>query len=201
MRKCAHRRMCSFSGKGILPSSSHQKNRANTPTKVERFQTGNQQRGRSQWFSASTERKQSMSNQPEQENQQPEPMTSQELRQSILAELEANQQVIAQLSDEQLTEIVGGTIGKVPENKPTPAQLWEQRKRESQAAIIPVHDTHPVSQGPSTVAQEPSTVSPTYSRTSSAASSTVSYSPAQSSTLQQALHRWFIGCFTCGRLP
>ena len=144
-----------------------------------------------------------MSHQPEQENQQLETMTPQELRQSILAELEANQQVIAQLSDEQLAEIVGGTIGKVPENNPTPAQLWEQRKRESQAAIIPVHDTHPVSQGPSTVAQELSTVSPTYSRTSSSSSaaSADSYSPAQSSTLQQALHRWFIGCFTCGRLP
>ena len=48
-----------------------------------------------------------MSNQPEHDNQQPEILTPEEVRQFILAELEASKQEIAELSDEQLTEIAG----------------------------------------------------------------------------------------------
>jgi hypothetical protein len=51
-----------------------------------------------------------MSNQPEHDNQQPETITSEEMRQSILAELEASKQEIAELSDEQLVEIAGGGL-------------------------------------------------------------------------------------------
>ena len=47
-----------------------------------------------------------MSNQPENEA-----LTPQELREALLAELEASQQVIAEFSDEQLEEIAGGRGG------------------------------------------------------------------------------------------
>src|SRR5689334_20753623 len=47
-----------------------------------------------------------MSKQPEQENQQ----TPQEMRQALLAELEAGEQAIAELSDEQLEEVAGGGL-------------------------------------------------------------------------------------------
>ncbi len=50
-----------------------------------------------------------MSNQPEQENQQT--ATPQEMRQALLAELEAGEQAIAELSDEQLEEVAGGGGG------------------------------------------------------------------------------------------
>jgi hypothetical protein len=49
-----------------------------------------------------------MSNQPEYENQQPETVTLEEVRQSILAEIEASKQAITELSDEQLEEVAGG---------------------------------------------------------------------------------------------
>ena len=49
-----------------------------------------------------------MSNQPEHENQQPKSVTPEEVRQSILAELEASKQAITELSDEQLEEVAGG---------------------------------------------------------------------------------------------
>jgi hypothetical protein len=48
-----------------------------------------------------------MSNQPEYRNQ-PEIVTPQEIRQSILAEINAYQQAIAELSDEELEEVAGG---------------------------------------------------------------------------------------------
>ena|SRR5690349_8227592 len=47
-----------------------------------------------------------MTNQPENENQQTP--TPEEVRQYILAELEASKQTIAELSDEQLEEVAGG---------------------------------------------------------------------------------------------
>ena len=53
-----------------------------------------------------------MSNQPENENQQPETFTPEEVRQSILAEIEATQQAITELSDEQLEEVAGGMFGR-----------------------------------------------------------------------------------------
>ncbi len=49
-----------------------------------------------------------MSNQSEQEKPQPETSTPQEVRQFLLAELEASQQIILELNDEQLIEITGG---------------------------------------------------------------------------------------------
>lgn len=58
--------------------------------------------------SAQKERKITMSDQPENEKQQSE--TSQELREVLLAELDASKQVIAELSEEQLEEIVGGGL-------------------------------------------------------------------------------------------
>ena len=58
-----------------------------------------------------------MSNQPEHDNQQPETLTSEELRQYILAELEAGKQEIAELSDDQLVEIAGA--GKYQYQDPT----------------------------------------------------------------------------------
>lgn len=48
-----------------------------------------------------------MSNQPEYRNQ-PEIVTPQEIRQSILAEINAYQQAIAELSDEELEAVAGG---------------------------------------------------------------------------------------------
>ena len=51
-----------------------------------------------------------MSHQPQHENQQPETVTPEELRQSILAELETSKQEIVDLSDEQLMEIAGGIL-------------------------------------------------------------------------------------------
>lgn len=49
-----------------------------------------------------------MSNQPENEKQQLETVTPQEIRQSILIEIDAYQQAIAELSDEELEAIAGG---------------------------------------------------------------------------------------------
>jgi hypothetical protein len=49
-----------------------------------------------------------MSNQPDQKMQPSETLTSEEVRQSILAELEASKQEVAEISDEQLMEITGG---------------------------------------------------------------------------------------------
>ena len=48
-----------------------------------------------------------MSNQPEQENQQFETVTLQEIREAILADLEASKQEIAALSDEELEQVAG----------------------------------------------------------------------------------------------
>jgi hypothetical protein len=47
-----------------------------------------------------------MSNQPENANQQT--LTAEEVRQYILDELDANQQAIAELSEEELETILGG---------------------------------------------------------------------------------------------
>jgi hypothetical protein len=49
-----------------------------------------------------------MSNQPENENQQVETLTPEEVRQALLAELSSTQQEIAELSDEELVEISSG---------------------------------------------------------------------------------------------
>jgi hypothetical protein len=49
-----------------------------------------------------------MSNQPENENQQIEIVNSEEVRQSILAEIDATRQTIAELSEEELAEVAGG---------------------------------------------------------------------------------------------
>src|SRR5690242_18428206 len=51
-----------------------------------------------------------MSNQADHENQQVETLTPEEVRQYLLAELEASQQVLAELSDEELTQIVGAGL-------------------------------------------------------------------------------------------
>jgi hypothetical protein len=51
-----------------------------------------------------------MSNQPQQEHEHPKIVTPEELRQSILTELEARKQEIVDLSNEQLMEITGGFI-------------------------------------------------------------------------------------------
>ena len=51
-----------------------------------------------------------MSDQPENEKQQSATVTSQELREVLLAELDASKQVIAELSEEQLEEIAGGGL-------------------------------------------------------------------------------------------
>ena len=42
------------------------------------------------------------------ENEQQQSMTPEEVRQSLLAEIDATQQAIAELSNEQLEEVVGG---------------------------------------------------------------------------------------------
>lgn len=68
-----------------------------------------------------------MSNQFENETVTPETV-----RQFLLSELDASQQVIASLSDEELEAIVGGVIGKVPDSGLTPAQIWEQNKQKQQ---------------------------------------------------------------------
>ena len=52
-----------------------------------------------------------MTNQPENENQQT--VTPEEVRQSLLAELEASQQAISELNDEELEEVAGGA-GLIP---------------------------------------------------------------------------------------
>ncbi len=49
-----------------------------------------------------------MSNQPEYEEQQPQTATPEEVRQILLAELEASKQAIQELNEEQLGEIAGG---------------------------------------------------------------------------------------------
>lgn len=51
-----------------------------------------------------------MLKQPNQENQPLETLTSEELRQSILTELEARKQELVELSNEQLVEIAGGIL-------------------------------------------------------------------------------------------
>ena len=129
---------------------------------------------------AFTERKQRMSNQSEHENPQSETVTPQELRQLLQAEVEARQQIIAQLSDEELTEIVGGVIGRVYE---PPKITWQPKTSVAESA--PVHNPQPATPAPSTA-------TPAVSRTSSA-----SGSPHQPGGWRQALSRWIIGCLTC----
>ncbi len=51
-----------------------------------------------------------MSDQPENEMQQS--MSPEEMRQSLLAELDASQQAIAELSDEELEQVAGGALGR-----------------------------------------------------------------------------------------
>ena len=51
-----------------------------------------------------------MSNQPEHENQQPEMVSTEEVREYLLTELEASKQAIAELNDEQLEQIAGGVL-------------------------------------------------------------------------------------------
>jgi bacteriocin-like protein len=51
-----------------------------------------------------------MSYQPEHENQQSETVTSEEVRQSLLAQLDATRQAIEVLSEEELKAISGGTL-------------------------------------------------------------------------------------------
>lgn len=48
-----------------------------------------------------------MSNQPEHNNQQSETLTTEEVRQALLAELEASKRTIDELSDHQLEAIIG----------------------------------------------------------------------------------------------
>src|SRR5690349_10012800 len=50
-----------------------------------------------------------MSNQAEHEQPQPETVTPEEVRQFILTEIEASKQAIAELSNEELEVITGGT--------------------------------------------------------------------------------------------
>ena len=50
-----------------------------------------------------------MSNQAENEKQQPETVAPEVVRQFILAEIEASKPVIAELSDEELEEVAGGS--------------------------------------------------------------------------------------------
>ncbi len=61
-----------------------------------------------------------MSNQPDQEKQPSEILSSEEARQSILAELETSKQELTELDDEQLMEVTGGgfmgTVGNVMMN-------------------------------------------------------------------------------------
>lgn len=52
-----------------------------------------------------------MSNQPEHENQQSQTVAPEEVRQSLLTELEVRKQTIAVLSDEQLAAVRGGVKG------------------------------------------------------------------------------------------
>jgi vacuolar-type H+-ATPase subunit H len=52
-----------------------------------------------------------MSNQPESKT-----LTPEEIRQAILNELEASQQEIAEISDEQLEEIAGGALSDIRAN-------------------------------------------------------------------------------------
>ncbi len=47
-----------------------------------------------------------MSNHPQQNAQQP--MTTQEIRECLLSELESSKRALQELSDEELTEVVGG---------------------------------------------------------------------------------------------
>ena len=54
-----------------------------------------------------------MSNQAENEKQQPETVAPEEVRQFILAEIEASKQAIAELSDEELEEVAGGAWQRV----------------------------------------------------------------------------------------
>ena len=51
-----------------------------------------------------------MSNQEENENQQTEIMTPEEVRQSLLAEIDATRQAIAELSDEELADVSGAGL-------------------------------------------------------------------------------------------
>jgi hypothetical protein len=79
-------------------------------TRAERSRNGNVLRRQEPESSCAYRKEMTMSNQPQYENQQPETVTPEELRQSILAELEASKQEHVDLSDEQLMEIAGGTL-------------------------------------------------------------------------------------------
>jgi hypothetical protein len=64
-----------------------------------------------------------MSNQSENENQQSETVTPEEVRQYLLAEIEAGKQAITELSDEQLEEVAGGgRFGRGGGARPAPGE-------------------------------------------------------------------------------
>lgn len=125
-----------------------------------------------------------MANQPEQENQQSETVTSQDLRQFILTELEARKQLVAEISDEQLTEIVGGTIGKVYES---PKITWTPK---TAVAVTPAKKTV-------TWAEQEKTVHE-YTPSSSSSSSPESTPPSSPKNGWDTLRRlWMTGCISC----
>jgi hypothetical protein len=123
-----------------------------------------------------------MSNQPEQENQQSETITSQELREFMMDELEARKQLVAEISDEQLTEIVGGTIGKVYEQ---PKITWTPK---TAVAVTPAKKTV-------TWAEQEKTV---HEYTPTPPSSPESTPPSSPKNGWDAVRRlWITGCIGC----
>jgi hypothetical protein len=65
-----------------------------------------------------------MSNQPENEMQQT--LTPEEVRQYLLAELEASKQVVAELSDKELEEAAGGAAVYLPRGSETLIRMVER---------------------------------------------------------------------------
>ena len=76
-----------------------------------------------------------MSNQPELENQQFETLTPEEVRQALLAEIEATRQAIAELSDEQIEEITGGGLRGAVVGAVQGAKLFSKEAKMEGAGI------------------------------------------------------------------
>src|SRR5690349_6219173 len=106
MWKCAGRTMCFFSGGAILPTSSGRRDRADIPPGYEIQKAKCISRQEPEGSCAKRKEKIMTT---ENENQQTP--TPEEVRQYILAELEASKQTIAELSDEELEEVAGGKGG------------------------------------------------------------------------------------------
>jgi hypothetical protein len=110
MRKCDRRTMCVCCGWAILLSCSGWATCVSVPRQSGKPVCPEMARTICGRECHLHRKKITVPDQPENEKQQSETVTSRGLREFLLDELDASKQMIAELSDEQLEEIVGGGL-------------------------------------------------------------------------------------------